>query len=124
MCWLMKAVFLSLLYLNYWQKIKLQDDFIVKNIGEVAGFNGAPSKPYGRVLDIELHGKVVSMEFYLMKYNSPHNGLLNHDWTNKMGVVASSICQCLETPINNKVCKVRSYQWHTFKCKEECFDQA
>lgn len=37
----------SLLYLNYQSKMKLNNEFIVEDVGEVVGFNGSTSKYYG-----------------------------------------------------------------------------
>lgn len=71
---------LSLLYLKCWPKMELRDEFIVKDVGELFSLNGSTSKPYGRtVLDIVVHNKVVSIDFYLMDYNDPNNEPLGHD---------------------------------------------
>lgn len=65
----------SLLYLNSWSMMKLKDELILKNVGEVAGFNGSTSQPYGKImLNVTLHNKVVSSDFYLMSYNPPTMG--------------------------------------------------
>lgn len=42
--------------------------------------NGSTSTPYRLVMvNIALHGKVVPIDFYLMNYIAPYNGLLGHD---------------------------------------------
>lgn len=71
---------LSLLYLNYKTRMELKDEFIIKEVGEVAGFNSFTSKPYVKImLDITVHNKAISIKFNLMNYNAPHNGLLGYD---------------------------------------------
>lgn len=112
---------LSLLYPQCWSKMELQYEFISK----VVGFKGSTSKPYGlAMLNIELHGKVITIDFYLMNYNAPYNRLLGHDWMGKMGIVASLVYQCSKFPIGDMICKVCINRWHAFKCEEESFDQA
>lgn len=68
---------LSLLYLNFWLVMVLKDEWIIKDVNELADFNGSTSQPYRKImLDITLHSKVISTDFYLQNYNSPNNGLL------------------------------------------------
>lgn len=58
----------------------------------MAGFNGLTSKPYGKImLDMSLHKKVISVDFYIMNYNVPHNGLFGRDMTIKIRVVSSVV---------------------------------
>lgn len=58
----------------------LKDEFVIKDVGKLTCFNGSTSKPYGRVmLDIALHNKVVLLDFYLINFNTLHNGLLGQD---------------------------------------------
>lgn len=90
--------------------MELKDEFITKDGGKVAGFNRSTSRSSLRVmLDIALHDKAVSVDFYLMKYiNGPYNGLLRHGWIGKMRVVLSSIYQCMKFPIGGMICKVHN----------------
>lgn len=49
-------------------------------MGEVDGFIGSTTKVFRKViLDITLHNKVVSIDFYLIDYNEPYNGLLGYN---------------------------------------------
>lgn len=58
--------------------MELKDEFIVKDTGEVEGFNGSTSKPYGRIMqDIALYNKAILVDFYIMNYNAPHKGLFD-----------------------------------------------
>lgn len=62
-----KSSVLSLLYLNYWYVMGLKDELIIKDVGELIRLNGLTSQPYREmILDIALHYKVVSIDFYLM----------------------------------------------------------
>lgn len=64
--------------------MELKYEFITKDVGKMAEFNGLTSKPYGRViLDIALHIKAILIDFYLMNYSVSHIGLLGHNWTGK-----------------------------------------
>lgn len=68
---------LSLVYLNYWLKMELKDEFIIKDVGEVASFNGLTLNSYGWVMTgIVLDNKAVLVDIYLMNYNAPHGRLL------------------------------------------------
>lgn len=72
----------------------LKEEFIIKDVDEVTGFNGSTYKLFRKVmLDISFHNKVVSVDFYLVDYNMPHNGFLGYDWTFKMG-------QCHQQTLN------------------------
>lgn len=52
--------------------MELTNEFAVKDVGKVDGFNGSTSKPYGRVmLNIELHDMNVSIDLYLLNYIAP-----------------------------------------------------
>lgn len=87
---------MSLIYLKCFFEMELKNELIVKNMGEVACFNRSTLQPYRKVmLNITLHNKLVSIDFYLMQYNTPYNGLLGRDWTYQIGVVSSTIYQCL-----------------------------
>lgn len=103
--------------------MELQEEFIVKYVSEVVGFNGTTSKPYIQaMLNIELHVKMISINFYLVNYNASYNGLLGRGFKGKMGIVASLIYQSLKFPIGNMICKVRNNRWYTFKYEEESLD--
>lgn len=42
--------------MNYWTKMELKEEFIIKDIGKVVGFNSSTWKPYGEImLDIALY---------------------------------------------------------------------
>lgn len=64
--------------------MNLKEEFIINDIGEVAGFNGSTSRIFRKLmLDITPYNKVASFNFYLMDYNTAHNGLLGCGWTLK-----------------------------------------
>lgn len=102
--------------------MELKDEFTMKDVGEVASFNGSTYRPYGRVmLENALHDKAGSIDFYFKNYNTLHNGLIGRDWMGKMGTMPSLLCQCLKFPIGDMICKGHTNQWKAFKCKEESF---
>lgn len=116
---------ISLLYANCWKLMQIDMDLIVRDTGEIAGFNGAVSIPVGRIsLDVELAGKAVSIDFFLMEQTSPHNALLGRDWTGEMGIVGSTKYQCIKFPHFDQVVKVRSDQYLAHKCNEQRFSEA
>ena len=66
--------------------MEFDQNHIIQDMGEISGFNGAVSIQAGRILlDIELAGKQISIDFFLMDYSAPHNALLGRDWTTGMG---------------------------------------
>lgn len=57
--------------------MELNDEIIMKDVSKVSRFNGSTSRPYGWVtLDIVVHNKTSSIDFYLINYNATHNVLL------------------------------------------------
>ena len=70
----------SILYANCWKQMELDPNHIVRDVREISGFNGAVSIPAGRILlDIELAGKQISIDLFLMDYSAPHNTLFGKD---------------------------------------------
>lgn len=76
------------------------------------------------MLDISLYNKIISIDFYLIIYNSPHNKLIGSEWTHQMGAVALAFYQCLKFPEVELTFKVMSNHWKAYRCKEEQFDKA
>lgn len=67
-------------FANYWAHIKLPNELLYDVTKEIAGFDGHISKPKGRVtLIVSVMGKHISLEFLLMNYNTPYNGILGQD---------------------------------------------
>lgn len=92
--------------------MELKDKFIIKDIGEVVGFNGLTSSLCGQVrLDITMNNKVILIYFYLMNYCAPHNRLWGFDRTGKMGVLSLTAYKCLKFPKGEMIYQIRSNQW-------------
>ena len=75
------------------------------------------------MLKVELVGKKVSTDFFLMEQTGPHNALLGRDWTGEMGIIGSAKYQCIKFPHHDFVVKVRSDQYLAHKCNEENFSE-
>lgn len=64
--------------------MELKDELIVKGVHVVARSNGSTSKSYGWVVqDIALHGKAVSIDFYLINYDALYNCVPGYDKTRR-----------------------------------------
>lgn len=86
-------------------------------------FNGAKSKPLGRIMvHVTLGGKMINHEFHLMDCKSPYNIILGRDQTTRKGAVVATQYQCLKFPLKDKVIKVWSNQWLTHNYNEKSFD--
>lgn len=60
----------NIMFSNCFEKMKLPQDVITTNTGDVYGFEGNKSNPVGRVpLDVTLMAKVLTVDFVLMDCN-------------------------------------------------------
>lgn len=109
----------SIMFSNYFKRMKLPHDAIIANIREVYGFGGSHYSLVGRVpLDITLIGKVIIVYLLLMDCNSPYHAILGRYCTIPMEVVSSWRYQCTKFPYLVRIAKVSNNQWGAHHANE------
>lgn len=65
--------------------------------GKVIRFDDYKSNPKGRItLIISLMSKYMEIDFLLMNYNAPYNGISDQDWIVPIVVTTSTGFQCIK----------------------------
>lgn len=90
--------------------MELKEEFIIKDVSEVAGFNRSTSKPYGMIMLTMLYTTKQVRSTSTVYYNAPHNGLLYRGWIGKMGAISLAVYQYLKFLEGDMIYKVCNNQ--------------